>query len=116
MTSSPKSSIFDADEEKSKLLTRLLKSNHPEDLQAANRLIKNLVKEEQEKSEKVSKRVSAVEEVRSHVKVLQEMLSRYRRPGQAPPDQEALQVCFFFFFLSFYHFLGSSRGIWRFPG
>ncbi|XP_047636266.1 ADP-ribosylation factor-binding protein GGA2 isoform X1 [Phacochoerus africanus] len=90
----PKSSIFDADEEKSKLLTRLLKSNHPEDLQAANRLIKNLVREEQEKSEKVSKRVSAVEEVRSHVKVLQEMLSRYRRPGQAPPDQEALQVVY----------------------
>uniref|UniRef100_A0A9L0RT87 Golgi associated, gamma adaptin ear containing, ARF binding protein 2 n=1 Tax=Equus caballus TaxID=9796 RepID=A0A9L0RT87_HORSE len=88
----PKSSIFDADEEKSKLLTRLLKSNHPEDLQAANRLIKNLVKEEQEKSDKVSKRVSAVEEVRSHVKVLQEMLSMYRRPGQAPPDQEALQI------------------------
>lgn len=27
------------------LLTRLLKSNHPEDLEAANRLIKNLVKE-----------------------------------------------------------------------
>ncbi|XP_073915797.1 ADP-ribosylation factor-binding protein GGA2 isoform X3 [Castor canadensis] len=90
----PKSSIFDADEEKSKLLTRLLKSDHPEDLQAANRLIKNLVKEEQEKSEKVSKRVSAVEEVRSHVKVLQEMLSTYRRPGQAPPDQEALQVVY----------------------
>ncbi|XP_053410144.1 ADP-ribosylation factor-binding protein GGA2 isoform X2 [Nycticebus coucang] len=90
----PKSSIFDADEEKSKLLTKLLKSNHPEDLQAANRLIKNLVKEEQEKSEKVSRRVSAVEEVRSHVKVLQEMLSMYRRPGQAPPDQEALQVVY----------------------
>lgn len=43
----------------------------------------------------MSKRVSAVEEVRSHVKVLQEMLSMYRRPGQAPPDQEALQVLFF---------------------
>lgn len=27
------------------LLTRLLKSSHPEDLQAANRLIKSLVKE-----------------------------------------------------------------------
>ncbi|XP_048188996.1 ADP-ribosylation factor-binding protein GGA2 [Perognathus longimembris pacificus] len=90
----PKSSIFDADEEKSKLLTRLLKSSHPEDLQAANRLIKHLVKEEQEKSEKVSKRVSAVEEVRSHVKVLREMLSTYRRPGQPPPDQEALQVVY----------------------
>ncbi|XP_021092976.1 ADP-ribosylation factor-binding protein GGA2 isoform X2 [Heterocephalus glaber] len=90
----PKSSIFDADEEKSKLLTRLLKSSHPEDLQAANRLIKSLVKEEQEKSEKVSRRVSAVEEVRSHVKVLREMLSMYQRPGQALPDQEALQVVY----------------------
>ncbi|KAM5227710.1 ADP-ribosylation factor-binding protein GGA2 [Ctenodactylus gundi] len=90
----PKSSIFDGDEEKSKLLSRLLKSNHPEDLQAANRLIKSLVKEEQEKSEKVSRRVSAVEEVRSHVKVLQEMLSLYRQPGQAPPDQEALQAVY----------------------
>ena len=90
----PKSSISDADEEKSKLLTRLLKSSHPEDLQAANRLIKNLVKEEQEKSEKVSKRVSAVEEVQSHVKVPQERLSTYRRPGQAPPDQAALQVVY----------------------
>jgi len=40
----------------------------------------------------VSRRVSAVEEVRSHVKVLQEMLSTYRKPGQAPPDQAALQV------------------------
>ncbi|XP_036926510.1 ADP-ribosylation factor-binding protein GGA2 isoform X2 [Sturnira hondurensis] len=90
----PKSSIFDADEEKSKLLSRLLKSSHPEDLRAANQLIKSLVKEEQERSEKASKRVSAVEEVRSHVKVLQEMLSRYRRPGQAPPDQEALQAVY----------------------
>ena len=35
-----------------------------------------------------------MEEVRSHVKVLQEMLSMYRRPGQAPPDQAALQVLF----------------------
>lgn len=51
-----------------------------------------LFRKEQEKSEKVSRRVSAVEEVRSHVKALQEMLSMYRRPGQAPPDQEALQV------------------------
>uniref|UniRef100_A0A8C3VQI9 Golgi associated, gamma adaptin ear containing, ARF binding protein 2 n=1 Tax=Catagonus wagneri TaxID=51154 RepID=A0A8C3VQI9_9CETA len=90
----PESSIFDADQEKSKLLTRLLKSSHPEDLQAANRLIKNLVKEEQEKSERVSRRVSAVEGVRSHVQALREMLSRYRQPGQAPPDQEALQVVY----------------------
>lgn len=35
-----------------------------------------------------------MEEVRSHVKVLQEMLSTYRKPGQAPPDQAALQVVY----------------------
>uniref|UniRef100_A0A8C0X5F3 ADP-ribosylation factor-binding protein GGA2 n=1 Tax=Castor canadensis TaxID=51338 RepID=A0A8C0X5F3_CASCN len=67
----PKSSIFDADEEKSK---------------------------EQEKSEKVSKRVSAVEEVRSHVKVLQEMLSTYQAgPGvygnQALSSQVVYERC-----------------------
>ncbi|KAF3814190.1 hypothetical protein GH733_017806 [Mirounga leonina] len=142
----PKSSIFDADEEKSKLLTRLLKSNHPEDLQAANRLIKNLVKEvgifplgsaepafdthvyvlegvgaqlaeerdglwarnggtvagslkgsrmEQEKSEKVSKRVSAVEEVRSHVKVVYERCEKlrptlFRLASDTTDDDDAL--------------------------
>lgn len=40
----PKNSIF-CDEEKSKLLQKLLQSKNPEDLQAANRLIKCMVKE-----------------------------------------------------------------------
>ncbi|NXS14202.1 GGA2 protein, partial [Neodrepanis coruscans] len=41
----PQNSIFDTDEEKSKLLARLLKSSHPEDLRAANRLIQSAVRE-----------------------------------------------------------------------
>ncbi|XP_074052340.1 ADP-ribosylation factor-binding protein GGA2 isoform X3 [Macrotis lagotis] len=87
----PKSSIFDADEERSKLLTRLLKSNHPEDLQAANRLIKTLIKEEQEKSEKVSKRVSTVQEVHSNVKLMKEMLSSCQGPKLKQLDLKSLQ-------------------------
>ncbi|XP_036594703.1 ADP-ribosylation factor-binding protein GGA2 [Trichosurus vulpecula] len=88
----PKSSIFDADEEKSKLLTRLLKSNHPEDLQAANRLIKTLIKEEQEKSEKVSKRISTIQEVHSNVKLMREMLSNCQGPkGPEQLDLKSLQ-------------------------
>ncbi|XP_027695064.1 ADP-ribosylation factor-binding protein GGA2 [Vombatus ursinus] len=87
----PKSSIFDADEEKSKLLTRLLKSNHPEDLQAANRLIKTLIKEEQEKSEKVSKRISTVQEVHSNVKLMKEMLSNCQGPKLEQLDLKSLQ-------------------------
>ncbi|KAG8014891.1 ADP-ribosylation factor-binding protein GGA3, partial [Nibea albiflora] len=41
----PKNPVFD-DEKKSKRLSELLKSKKPEDLQEANRLIKNMVKEE----------------------------------------------------------------------
>ncbi|PKU34204.1 hypothetical protein llap_15493 [Limosa lapponica baueri] len=41
----PKNPVFD-DEEKSKLLAKLLKSKNPDDLQEANKLIKSMVKEE----------------------------------------------------------------------
>ncbi|XP_048407826.1 ADP-ribosylation factor-binding protein GGA1-like isoform X1 [Stegostoma tigrinum] len=79
------SSLFD-DEEKSKLLARLLKSNNPEDLQAANRLIKNVIKEDQEKTEKITKRIHAIEEVQNNTKLLNEMLSLYQK-GSLPKDQ-----------------------------
>ncbi|XP_038675582.1 ADP-ribosylation factor-binding protein GGA1-like isoform X1 [Scyliorhinus canicula] len=80
-----KSSLFD-DDEKSKLLARLLNSTNPEDLQAANRLIKNVIKEDQEKSEKISKRIHTIEEVHNNTKLLSEMLSLYQRDG-LPEDQ-----------------------------
>lgn len=51
-----------------------------------------LPQQEQERSEKASRRASAVEEVRSHVAALREMLGAHRGPGPAPPDQGALQV------------------------
>uniref|UniRef100_A0A4W3IVL1 Uncharacterized protein n=1 Tax=Callorhinchus milii TaxID=7868 RepID=A0A4W3IVL1_CALMI len=79
------SSLFD-DEEKSKLLARLLKSSHPEDLQAANRLIKNVIKEEQEKTEKVTKRVHAIEEVNNTTRLLNDMLTLYS--GHSLPESE----------------------------
>uniref|UniRef100_A0A8C0HHN3 Golgi associated, gamma adaptin ear containing, ARF binding protein 2 n=1 Tax=Chelonoidis abingdonii TaxID=106734 RepID=A0A8C0HHN3_CHEAB len=90
----PKNSIFDVDEEKSKLLARLLKSNHPEDLQAANRLIKSMIKEEQEKSAKVSKRLNAIAEVHSSVKLLGEMLTSYKRQELSKSDLQILQSLF----------------------
>uniref|UniRef100_A0A8C7YZ45 Golgi associated, gamma adaptin ear containing, ARF binding protein 2 n=1 Tax=Oryzias sinensis TaxID=183150 RepID=A0A8C7YZ45_9TELE len=69
-------SIFDQ-EDKAKLLTRLLKSGHPEDLETANRLIKNTIKEEQEKAEKASKRESTLKEVESCTKQLRELLDQH---------------------------------------
>ncbi|NXA04072.1 GGA2 protein, partial [Sapayoa aenigma] len=90
----PQNSIFDTDEEKSKLLARLLKSSHAEDLQAANRLIQSVVREEQEKSALVSRRVNAVSEVSDNVKHMDELLENYRRKELSPADQETLHTLF----------------------
>ncbi|XP_033631001.1 ADP-ribosylation factor-binding protein GGA1-like [Asterias rubens] len=75
----PKNASFE-DEEKSKLLARLLKSKHPDDLQAANRLIKNMVKEDEKKTEKVSRRMNELESCNNNVKLLTEMMEHYQ-PG-----------------------------------
>uniref|UniRef100_G3UV81 Golgi associated, gamma adaptin ear containing, ARF binding protein 2 n=1 Tax=Meleagris gallopavo TaxID=9103 RepID=G3UV81_MELGA len=90
----PQNSIFDTDEEKSKLLARLLKSSHAEDLQAANRLIKSMIKEEQEKSAKVSRRVNTISEVSENVKRMDELLEGYKKQELPKSDHETLQSLF----------------------
>ncbi|XP_076148397.1 ADP-ribosylation factor-binding protein GGA1 [Alosa pseudoharengus] len=72
----PKNAIFE-DEEKSKMLARLLNSTHPEDLRAANKLIKEMVQEDQKRMEKVSKRVNAIQEVKESVGLLTQLLGDY---------------------------------------
>uniref|UniRef100_A0A8C1X5X7 Golgi associated, gamma adaptin ear containing, ARF binding protein 3a n=1 Tax=Cyprinus carpio TaxID=7962 RepID=A0A8C1X5X7_CYPCA len=81
----PKNPVFD-NEEKSKRLAELLKSKKPEDLQEANRIIKNMVKEQ-----KVSHRVSTLEEVNNSVKLLNEMLSHFKRDESTQEDKELLK-------------------------
>ncbi|XP_036107724.1 ADP-ribosylation factor-binding protein GGA1 isoform X1 [Molossus molossus] len=85
----PKNVIFE-DEEKSKMLARLLKSSHPEDLRAANKLIKEMVQEDQKRMEKISKRVSAIEEVNNNVKLLTEMVMSHSQGGAAAHSSEDL--------------------------
>ncbi|XP_054243095.1 ADP-ribosylation factor-binding protein GGA1 isoform X2 [Indicator indicator] len=84
----PKNIIFD-DEEKSKILSRLLKSSHPEDLRAANKLIKEMVQEDQKRMEKISKRVNAIEEVNNNVRLLTEMVTNYSK-GETTESNEDL--------------------------
>ncbi|NXX12294.1 GGA2 protein, partial [Podargus strigoides] len=90
----PQNSIFDTNEEKSKLLARLLKSSRSEDLQAANRLIKSMIREEQEKSAKVSRRVNTISEVSENVKRMDDLLENYKRQELSKSDQETLQNLF----------------------
>ncbi|XP_071400210.1 ADP-ribosylation factor-binding protein GGA1-like isoform X2 [Centroberyx affinis] len=86
-------SVFDQ-EDKAKLLARLLKSAHPEDLQTANRLIKQTIKEEQEKAERVSKRVSTLEEVESSTRQLREQLNQYSLVGTSLQPSDDLKALY----------------------
>uniref|UniRef100_A0A665VPZ1 Golgi-associated, gamma adaptin ear containing, ARF binding protein 1 n=2 Tax=Echeneis naucrates TaxID=173247 RepID=A0A665VPZ1_ECHNA len=84
------SAIFE-DEEKSKMLSRLLNSTHAEDLRAANKLIKEMVQEDQKRVEKVSKRVNAIQEVRESVSLLSQLLDGYSKESCSQSNQELIK-------------------------
>ncbi|XP_059902359.1 ADP-ribosylation factor-binding protein GGA3-like isoform X2 [Gadus macrocephalus] len=88
-----KESVFDK-EGKAELLARLLKSTCPEDLQTANRLIKNTIKEEQEKAARESRRVSTLKEVETSVSKLGELLAESSRTGAPVQHSEELRVLY----------------------
>lgn len=86
-------SVFDQ-EEKAKLLARLLKSGRPEDLETANRLIKSTIKEEQEKAEKVSKRESTLQDVESNTKQLRELLEQHTITGTSLQPSDDMKTLY----------------------
>uniref|UniRef100_A0A673LFS8 ADP-ribosylation factor-binding protein GGA3-like n=1 Tax=Sinocyclocheilus rhinocerous TaxID=307959 RepID=A0A673LFS8_9TELE len=73
------------------LLAELLRSKNPEDLQEANRLIKNMVKEDEARVQKMAKRNNTLEEVNNNVKLLSEMLSHYDRDRSSDADRELIK-------------------------
>lgn len=86
---SDKTSVFE-DDEKSRLLRRLLQSKHPDDLQAANRLIKSMVREDEKRSERQSKVMSTLEQVQNNCQLLAEMLAHYDKSGASSADVELM--------------------------
>uniref|UniRef100_A0A673XDZ0 Golgi associated, gamma adaptin ear containing, ARF binding protein 3 n=1 Tax=Salmo trutta TaxID=8032 RepID=A0A673XDZ0_SALTR len=86
----PKNPVFD-NEDMGKLLAELLRSKNPEDLQEANRLIKNMVKEDDVRVQKVTKRIHTLEEVGINVKLLSEMLSHYDKDRSSQSDREIIK-------------------------
>ncbi|KAI2584993.1 GGA3 isoform 12, partial [Pan troglodytes] len=89
----PKNPVFD-DEEKSKLLAKLLKSKNPDDLQEANKLIKSMVKEDEARIQKVTKRLHTLEEVNNNVRLLSEMLLHYSQEDSSDGDRELMKELF----------------------
>ncbi|XP_076585195.1 ADP-ribosylation factor-binding protein GGA3a [Chaetodon auriga] len=86
----PKNPVFD-DEKKSKRLADLLKSKKPEDLQEANRLIKNMVKEDELRTQKATKQKSTLEAVNNSVKLLNEMLAHFSPEDSTDGDKELIR-------------------------
>lgn len=56
----PRANAVFEDEEKSRLLQKLLQSKNPEDLHKANALIKSMVKEDERRMERSSRRIVEV--------------------------------------------------------
>uniref|UniRef100_A0A7N6BDX0 Golgi associated, gamma adaptin ear containing, ARF binding protein 3a n=1 Tax=Anabas testudineus TaxID=64144 RepID=A0A7N6BDX0_ANATE len=86
----PKNPVFD-DDKKSKRLADLLKSKKPEDLQEANRLIKNMVKEDEARAEKALKQKNTLEAVSNSVKLLNEMLAHFSPEDSTEGDKELIR-------------------------
>ncbi|CAL8331740.1 unnamed protein product [Merluccius merluccius] len=86
----PKNPVFE-NEEKSRRLAELLKSKKPEDLQEANRLIKNMVKEDEVRAQKVKKTNQTLEEVDNSVKLLNEMLNHFSAEVSTDGDKEIIK-------------------------
>lgn len=85
-----RNSIFE-DDEKSKVLSRLLRSKNADDLQAANRLIKNLVKQDMDRTEKASRRVRQLETVYNNIRLLNDMLQRHQPGTATQSDKEIMK-------------------------
>ncbi|XP_050436766.1 ADP-ribosylation factor-binding protein GGA1 isoform X2 [Adelges cooleyi] len=77
-------------EEKSLLLQKLLKSKNPNDLKAANELIKSMVYEEEQKSKKLSNMMIDIEIASNNVKLLSEMLKSYQLESSSSYDLELI--------------------------
>ncbi|XP_061685260.1 ADP-ribosylation factor-binding protein GGA3a isoform X2 [Syngnathoides biaculeatus] len=86
----PKNPVFD-DEHKGRKLAELLKSKKPADLREANRLIKNMVKEDEVRSQKLSKQQSTLEAVNNSVRLLNEMLAYFSPEDSTESEKDLIR-------------------------
>lgn len=93
VTPRQKDPIFE-DEEKAKQLARLLKSRNPQDLEMANKLIKNMVKQDEIKAEKTSARINELEKINTNIKLLTEMLSEFDAKNAKSSEKETIKYLY----------------------
>jgi len=82
-----KNPIFE-NAEKDAMLQKLLRSKNPEDLQAANRLIKNMVREEENRQEAASRRQLDIRTAMGNIDLLTELLDNVEANGATAEEME----------------------------
>ena len=60
------------------MLQKLLASKNPDDLRAANRLIREMVRRDDKRMQKLQKRLEELELVQNNVRLLSELLSHFK--------------------------------------
>ncbi len=72
----------------SQMLQKLLASKNPDDLRAANRLIRQMVKKDDKRMQRLQKRLEELELIQNNIKLLSELLSHYN--SQSGEHEKAL--------------------------
>ncbi|CAL8081454.1 unnamed protein product [Calicophoron daubneyi] len=81
--------IFDRNKQSARL-AKLLRSRNPADIQEANRIIKSIVEEDQERMEKVTQRSTEMETLKNNTLLLEEMTSTFERGDASSVELELM--------------------------
>ena len=73
------------------MLGRLLRSKNPEDLRAANRLIKEAVKKDDRRMDKLKKKLEELDMIQNNIKLLNELLAHYK-PDSGETERQLMKV------------------------
>ncbi len=88
-----KNTIFE-DPDKGQQLAKLLKSKNPQDLELANRIIKNMVKQDEIKTEKISNRINDLEHINNNIKLLNEMMLNHNKTTASESERETIKYLY----------------------
>ncbi|TPP64848.1 ADP-ribosylation factor-binding protein GGA [Fasciola gigantica] len=86
---SRRTDIFDRNRH-SERLTKLLRSRNPNDIAEANRIIKSIVEEDQQRMEKETRRTTEMESLKNNTLLLNEMTANYIRSGASEAELELM--------------------------
>ncbi|XP_065900010.1 ADP-ribosylation factor-binding protein GGA3-like isoform X2 [Dysidea avara] len=81
---------LEMDRKQSDVLGRLLRSKNPEDLRAANRLIKEAVKKDDRRMDKLKKKLEELDMIQNNIKLLNELLAHYK-PDSGETERQLMK-------------------------